>query len=74
MLQSFKMLVFLGSQSCPCVVDDIGKGGIASTFFNSVCFPLVSEVFSDFYSLETLVNPVVGVPKTLIVLEGLLFA
>ena len=50
------------------------ESGILDAFFHVVEYPLVGQVLAYLDALETLVNPIVGVAKTLVVHHRLLDA
>ena len=67
LMQSFKILVLPGSKTGPCLIDDIGKSSITYTFLDIMSLPLVSKILADLNAFKTLINPIVGIPKTFIV-------
>ena len=67
MFETFELLVFTCSKTCPCLIDYVCKSGISDSFLDVMGFPLVSEVFAYLDTFETLVNPIVGVSESFLI-------
>ena len=70
-VETFVFSILLCGKSAPLLCDDVGEGGELNAFLNTATFPLVGEVLTHFNGLEALVNPRIGVAKTLVVGNGL---